>query len=62
MSCGRTTRPPRRATVSAIRLPAMAVMFETTTGILVPTPSGVDKSTDIRESTDDSEGTMNTSL
>jgi hypothetical protein len=37
-------------------------MFETTTGILVPTPSGVDKSTDIRESTDDSEGTMNTSL
>ena len=62
MSCGRTTRPPLRATVSAIRRPAIAVMFDTTTGMLVPIPSGVDRSTDMRESTDESDGTMNTSL
>ena len=32
MSCGITASPPRRATVSAIRLPAMAVMLATTSG------------------------------
>ncbi len=32
MSCGMIARPPRRATVSAIRRPATAVMLETTIG------------------------------
>ncbi len=31
--------PPRRATVSAIRRPATAVMLATTTGMVVPEPS-----------------------
>ena len=39
MSCGITVRPPRRATVSAIRLPAMAVMLATTIGSVAPVPS-----------------------
>ena len=39
MSCGITLSPPRRATVSAIRLPAIAVMLATTSGIVVPVPS-----------------------
>ena len=34
-----TVRPPRRAIVSAIRRPAMAVMLATTSGIVVPVPS-----------------------
>ena len=38
-SCGRTTMPPRRAIVSAIRRPATAVMLATTTGMVVPEPS-----------------------
>jgi hypothetical protein len=37
-------------------------MLDTTTGMLVPIPSGVDRSTDMRESTDESDGTMKTSL
>ena len=37
--------PPRRATVSAIRRPATAVMFDTTRGMVVPIPSGVVRST-----------------
>ena len=41
MSCGSTTMPPRRATVSAIRRPATAVMLATTTGMVVPVPSSV---------------------
>lgn len=45
MSCGMTTRPPRRATVSAIRRPAMAVILATTSGIVVPVPSGDARST-----------------
>jgi hypothetical protein len=45
MSCGITVIPPRRATVSAIRRPATAVMFATTSGIVVPVPSAVDRST-----------------
>jgi hypothetical protein len=45
MSCGMTVRPPRRAMVSAIRLPAIAVMLATTTGIVAPVPSDVLRST-----------------
>ena len=60
-SCGRTTMPPRRATVSAIRLPATAVMLATTTGMVVPVPSEVDRSTSKRDATSDRPGTMNTS-
>ena len=54
--------PPRRATVSAIRRPATAVMFDTTSGIVVPMPSGVARSTFIRDGTSERLGTMNTSL
>ena len=50
-SCGRTTMPPRRATVSAIRRPATAVMLATTTGMVVPEPSTVDRSTSNRDAT-----------
>ena len=41
--------PPRRATVSAIRRPATAVMLATTTGMVVPDPSTVDRSTSNRD-------------
>ena len=54
--------PPRRATVSAIRRPATAVMLPTTTGRWVPMPSGVVRSTSRREPTADRLGTMKTSL
>ena len=54
--------PPRRATVSAIRRPATAVMFDTTSGIVVPIPSGVRRSTFIRDGTSERLGTMKTSL
>jgi hypothetical protein len=60
-SCGSTTRPPRRATVSAIRRPATAVMLATTTGMVVPVPSAVDRSTSNREDTSERLGTMKTS-
>ncbi|CAM5716366.1 hypothetical protein SALBM311S_05223 [Streptomyces alboniger] len=56
-----TTRPPRRATVSAMRRPAMAVMLATTSGIVVPVPSGALRSTSCREPTALRLGTMNTS-
>ena len=59
---GQTATPPRRATVSAIRRPATAVMSATTTGRVVPTPSGVVRSTSIREGTAERLGTMKTSL
>ena len=62
MSWGRMATPPRRATVSAMRLPATAVMLATTTGTLVPMPSGVVRSTSIRDGTADRLGTMKTSL
>ena len=62
MSCGRTATPPRRATTSAMRRPATAVMFATTNGIVVPIPSGVVRSTPKRDPTADRLGTMNTSL
>ena len=51
MSCGSTAMPPRRATVSAMRRPATAVMLATTTGSVVPTPSGVVRSTSRRDGT-----------
>ena len=47
--------------VSAIRRPAIAVMLATTSGIVVPTPSGVVRSTSIREVTAERDGTMKTS-
>ena len=53
--------PPRRATVSAMRRPAMAVMLATTSGIVVPDPSTVDRSTSRRLVTDERLGTMKTS-
>jgi hypothetical protein len=61
-SWGSTASPPRRATVSAIRRPATAVMFATTTGIVVPVPSSPARSTSSREATPDREGTRKTSL
>jgi hypothetical protein len=54
--------PPRRATVSAIRRPATAVMLATTTGIVVPLPSPVARLTSSRDATPDRLGTRNTSL
>jgi hypothetical protein len=62
MSCGSTARPPRRATVSAIRRPDTAVMFAVTSGIVAPLPSLVARSTSSRDATADRPGTMNTSL
>ncbi|MBB3727099.1 hypothetical protein FHR33_002959 [Nonomuraea dietziae] len=62
MSCGMTVTPPLRATVSAMRRPATAVMFATTMGSVVPVPSLVDRSTASREPIEDRDGTMNTSL
>ncbi len=61
-SWGSTTMPPRRATVSAIRRPATAVMLATTTGIVVPDPSTVDRSTSNLDATSERFGTMKTSL
>jgi len=52
-SCGSITMPPRRAIVSAIRRPATAVMLATTTGIVVPEPSLLDRSTSNRDATSD---------
>src|SRR5215218_8867716 len=45
-----------------MRRPATAVMFATAIGNVVPTPSGVPRSTSKRDGTDDSVGTRNTSL
>ena len=53
--------PPRRATVSAIRRPEMAVILATTSGSVVPTPSALVRSTSSRDDTEDRRGTMNTS-
>ena len=61
MSCGMITSPPRRATVSAIRRPATAVMLATMIGMVAPEPSGVDRSTPNREATDDRVGTRKAS-
>ena len=57
-----TAIPPRRATVSAIRRPATAVMLAATSGMVAPVPSLVARSTSSREATEDRPGTMNTSL
>ena len=54
--------PPRRATVSAIRRPDTAVMLATTTGMVVPLPSLVARSTSSRDATEEAHGTRNTSL
>ena len=54
--------PPRRAIVSAMRRPEIAVMLATTSGIVVPTPSGVVRSTSRRLVTCERDGTMKTSL
>ena len=56
-----TVSAPRRAVVSAIRRPAIAVMFATTSGIVVPVPSTVARSTSSRLVTDERFGTMKTS-
>ena len=56
-----TAIPPRRATVSAIRRPDIAVIFATTMGIVVPDPSTDERSTSIRLSRSEALGTMNTS-
>ena len=61
ISCGITTKPPRRARVSAIRRPAIAVMFATTSGIVVPVPSCVERSTSIRLEISEFEGAIKTS-
>ena len=62
MSWGSTASPPRRATVSAIRRPDTAVMLATTTGIVVPLPSLVARSTSSLDATDEAHGTRKTSL
>lgn len=54
--------PPRRATVSAIRRPATAVMLATTMGMVVPVPSVVVRSTSKREVSSERPGTTKTSL
>ncbi len=61
MSWGMTVRPPRRAVVSAMRRPAIAVMLATTSGIVVPVPSLVARSTPWRLATSLRRGTMKTS-
>ena len=60
-SWGSTVMPPRRATVSAIRRPATAVMLATTIGTVVPVPSADVRSTSKREVTSERDGTRNTS-
>jgi hypothetical protein len=62
MSCGSTAMPPRRATVSAIRRPATAVMLDTITGIVVPLPSRVARLTSSLDATEDRLGIRKTSL
>ena len=61
MSCGRIAMPPRRAMVSAIRRPEMAVMFATTSGIVIPATAGGVKSTSRRDETSERDGTRKTS-
>ena len=62
MSCGMMATPPRRAMVSAMRRPEIAVMLATTSGMVVPVPSAVDRSTSKRDVTSERRGTMKTSL
>jgi hypothetical protein len=57
-----TERPPQRASVSAMRRPDTAVMFAATSGMVVPVPSAVVRSTSSRDPACDRLGTRNTSL
>ena len=52
---------PRRATVSAMRRPEIAVMFATTSGVGRDRPSVEVRSTSMRERTDERVGDMKTS-
>ena len=52
---------PRRAVVSAMRRPAIAVMLATTRGMVVPVPSSELRSTSRRLVTSELFGTMKTS-
>ena len=61
MSWGKIASPPRRAMVSAIRLPETAVMFAATSGSGVARPSVEVRSTSSREATSERFGTMKTS-
>ena len=56
-SCGSTASPPRRAMVSAMRLPVTAVMLAATSGIAEPVPSSAARSTSSREVTSERDGT-----
>ena len=60
-SWGSTVSAPRRASVSAMRRPATAVMFAATTGTVAPEPSVVVRSTSNREATVERPGTRKTS-
>ena len=60
-SWGSTVSAPRRASVSAIRRPATAVMLAAITGTVAPEPSGLVRSTSNRDVTDERAGTRNTS-
>ena len=60
-SCGMIAMPPRRATVSAMRRPATAVMFATMSGSGRPRPSVLVMSTSSREVTELRRGAMKTS-
>jgi hypothetical protein len=60
-SCGSTVSAPRRASVSAIRRPATAVMFAAITGTVAPEPSAAVRSTSNREATSELPGTRKTS-
>jgi len=61
MSWGKIASPPRRAMVSAMRLPETAVMFAATKGSGVASPSVEVRSTSSRDATSERFGTMNTS-
>ncbi len=54
--------PPRRATVSAMRRPEIAVMFATISGkVERPSPSVDERSTSMRDRIDERVGDMKTS-
>ena len=60
-SCGMIATAPRRATVSAMRRPEMAVILATTSGVGRPSASVDVRSTSMRERTEDRVGDMKTS-
>ena len=55
-SWGSTASPPRRAITSAMRRPETAVMFAAISGIVVPEPSSLRRSTSKREVTAERRG------